>query len=156
MLRFIIKINLGNLSSKLVRLNFKLFAIRYINSPPQFPFLRWPVDGISDVPHFFRKKYEPLSFPTVVSSGTVFSTVITSGNVLPTVISNGNVFPTVTISGGNVFPTVIISGNVFPTIIISGNVLPTVISDRNTLCMHLHKQHVLRQQGGPARKPDVF
>ena len=57
--------------------------------------LRWPIDDISDVPRFFRKKDEPLFFPTVISSGNVFSTVITSGNVFSTVITSGNVFPTV-------------------------------------------------------------
>ena len=41
----------------------------------------WPIDDISDVPHFFRKKDELLFFPTVISAGNVFSTVITSGNL---------------------------------------------------------------------------
>ena len=39
-------------------------------------YVRWPIDDISDVPHFFRKKDEPLFFPTVISSGNAFSTVI--------------------------------------------------------------------------------
>ena len=59
------------------------------------PIVRWPIDDISDVPRFFRKKDEPLFFPTVISSGNVFSTVISGGNVFPTVITSGNVFSTV-------------------------------------------------------------
>ena len=73
-------------------------------------FVRWPIDDISNVPPFLRKKDEPLFFPTVISGGNVFSTVITSGNLLPTVITSRNVFPTVTTSG-NVLPTVITSRN---------------------------------------------
>ena len=66
-----------------------------------------------------------------------------------------DLFPTA-ITNENVFSTVITSGNVFPTIITTGNLFPTVISGGNTLRMDLNKYHVLRQQGGPARKPDVF
>ena len=87
------------------------------------------IDDISDVPRFFRKKDEPLFFPTVISSGNVFSTVITSGNV---------------------FSTVIISENVFPTVISGGNVFSTVISGWNALRMHLLEQ-IARAQA--ARRP---
>ena len=48
------------------------------------------MDDISDGPRFFRKKDELLFFPTVISSGNVFSTVITNGNVFLTVITSGN------------------------------------------------------------------
>ena len=72
--------------------------------------IQWPIDDISGVPRFFRKKDEPLFFPTVISGGNVFSTVTTSGNVFPTVKTSGNMFPTV-ITSGNVFPTVITSRN---------------------------------------------
>ena len=57
-----------------------------------FWILRWPIDDISDVPRFFRKKDEPLFFPTVISSGNVFPTVITSGNVFSTVITSRTVW----------------------------------------------------------------
>ena len=53
------------------------------------------------VPRFFRKKDEPLFFPTVISDGNVFSIIIISGNVFPTVITRGNMFPTVTTTGNN-------------------------------------------------------
>ena len=66
-------------------------------------FTRWPIDDISDMPRFFRKKDEPLFFPTVISSGNVFWTVITGGNVFSTVITSGKVFPTV-ITSRNAFP----------------------------------------------------
>ena len=72
--------------------------------------VRWPIDDISNVPRFFRKKDEPLFFPTVISGGNVFSTVITSGNLFRTVITSRNVFPTV-ITSGNVFLTVITTRN---------------------------------------------
>ena len=55
-------------------------------------FIRWPIDDISDLPRFFRKKDEPLFFPTVISSGNVFSIVITSGNVFSIVLTSGSVF----------------------------------------------------------------
>ena len=101
-----------------------------IHTYQDFPYssanpIRRPIDDISDVPHFFRKKDEPLFFPTVISSWNVFLTVITSGNVFLTVIISRNVFSTVIISR-NVFSTVISGGNVFPTVITSGNVFPTV------------------------------
>ena len=75
-------------------------------------FLRWPIDDISYVSRFFRKKDEPLFFPTVISSGNVFPTVTTSGNLLPTVVTSRNLFPTV-IPSRNVFPTVITSRSVW-------------------------------------------
>ena len=65
-------------------------------------FLRWPIDDISDVPRFFRKKDEPLFFLTVISGGNMFPTVVTSRNLFPTVITSRNVFSTV-ITSGNVF-----------------------------------------------------
>ena len=105
------------------------------------PIVRWPIDDISDVPRFFRKKDEPLFFPTVISSGNVFSTVIISRNVFSTVITSRNVFPTV-ITSGNVLPTVITSGNLFPTVMSGRNVFPTVIISRsvwNALRMYLNK-----------------
>ena len=81
--------------------------------------LRWPIDNISDVPRFFRKKDKPLFFLTVISSENVFLTVITSGNLFP--YNKRERVPTV-ITSGNVFPTVITSENVFPTIITIGKV----------------------------------
>ena len=93
-------------------------------------------------------------FPTIISGRIVFPTVITSRKVFPTVTTSENVFLTV-ITNQNVFPTVITSQNVFPTVITCGNMLSTNINSGNVwnaLCMHLNKQHVLRQQGGPARK----
>ena len=72
---------------------------------PSYTTLRWPINDISDVPRFFRKKDQPLFFPTAISGGNVFSTVITSGNLFPTVISSRNVFATV-ITSGKLFPTV--------------------------------------------------
>ena len=48
-------------------------------------FLGCPIDDISDVPRFLRKKDQPLFFRTVISSGNVFSTVITNWNMFPTV-----------------------------------------------------------------------
>ena len=106
--------------------------------------LRWPIDDISDVPRFFRKKHEPLFFPTVISSGNVYSKVITSRNLFPTVITSGNVFPTV-ITSGNMFPTVTSGGNVFSTAIRSGNLLPTVISDWNVFSTVITNGNAFRQ-----------
>ena len=80
--------------------------------------VRWPIDDISDVSRFFRKKDEPLFFPTVISSGNSFLKVITSRNL----------FPTVTTSGSK-FLTVIISGKLFPTVITSWNVLSTAVKN---------------------------
>ena len=64
--------------------------------------IRWPVVDISDVPCFFRKKYEPLFSPTVISGGNEFSTVVISGNLFPTVTTSRNVFPTVITKRGRV------------------------------------------------------
>ena len=95
-----------------------------------FCLLRWLIDDISDVPCFFRKKDEPLFFPTVISSRNVFLTVRNRENVFLTVISSGNLFPTV-ITSGNMFPTVKSSGNVFLTVI---------IYLFNSLCILYHTQ----------------
>ena len=57
--------------------------------------VRWPIDDISDVVPFFKKKDELLFFPAVITSGNVFSTVISGENVFSTVMTSRNVFPTV-------------------------------------------------------------
>ena len=64
----------------------------------RFPFSRWSIADISDVPRVFRKKDEPLFSLTVISRGNVFAALITSKNVFPTVITSGNVFPTVLVT----------------------------------------------------------
>ena len=71
--------------------------------------MRWPIDDISDVPRFFRKKYKPLFFLTVISSGNVFSIVITSRNVFPPLVNVRNTSPIV-ITVGNTLALLVTVG----------------------------------------------